>query len=47
MVSGYMLDVVWFTLQPHDGFGQTYKQAIKQARKQISLLTLHGGARPN
>ena len=28
--SGYMLDVVWFTFKPHNGFGQISEQARRQ-----------------
>ena len=33
-----MLDVVWFTLKPHNEFGQTYKQASKKTDFTVDLI---------
>ena len=40
IVSGYILDAVWFTLKPQNGFGQTYKQASKKTDFTVDLTRL-------
>ena len=44
MVSGYMLDVVCMVYTLTTWWIWTNIQASEQARRQISLLTSHGGA---